>query len=171
MVMDEGDGARPEDAFRRSTFRWAQATKIMVESAAALGPNTKVPVAALTDIEYARDALIRLYIPPVVKIPAASTEGKSPITALDVQDAVSGLAGRVASQQVEEVARKPHSHRGADLSTPIISKNGKMLWASVDCPTCPSKATQRCQKVNGEFMEKPHQARKDLVVEEAAPTI
>jgi hypothetical protein len=57
---------------------------------------------------------------------------------------------------------RPQVHRGADLSAPVVSKNGKMLWAGVDCPSCPSKATQRCQKDGGGFIEKPHPQRKSI---------
>lgn len=56
----------------------------------------------------------------------------------------------------------PAPHRGADLSAPVQPRNGKMLWAGVDCPACPSKASQRCQKDDGGFVEKPHKERKTL---------
>ncbi len=171
VTIDGGDGAssradcRTEDLFRRATFRFAQATKGMVESAVALGPSTKVPISALEDIELAVRMLRNLYIPPVVKIPVNFTEGKSLVTAAEVQEAVSTLADKVANQQVEEEDQPVKSHRGVDLSAPVISKNGKMRWALVDCPVCPSKVTQRCQKPDGGFVEKPHQARKDIWVE------
>ena len=46
-----------------------------------------------------------------------------------------------------------------DLSAPVQSKDGKMRWASIDCPGCPSKATERCRKPDGSFREKPHPVR------------
>lgn len=54
----------------------------------------------------------------------------------------------------------PQSHRGVDLSAPVYSRGGKMQWAKVGCPVCPSKASQRCQKGDGTFIEKPHPQRK-----------
>lgn len=49
-----------------------------------------------------------------------------------------------------------------DLNLPVRSRNGKMLWADIDCPDCPSVATKRCQKDDGSPIEKPHPSRKTL---------
>lgn len=219
-VLDDERSGRAEDAFRRATFNWALATKKMVESAAALPSHTRVARTALVDIEYARDMLDDLYMPPVAK--GEHVE----IRAGDVKRTVSKLHGRVA-----DAAREPHrqtpfnarmeplkarvpeqvrreianAHRddfdpntavaippwdaatkpmaslaeayadallgdskparkrqAVDLSAPVHARNGKMLWANIDCPSCPSKASQRCQKPDGGFVEKPHTARENL---------
>jgi len=55
----------------------------------------------------------------------------------------------------------PQVYRGVDLAAPVHPKNGKMLWAGVDCPVCPAKASQRCEKA-GVLIEKPHKERKTL---------
>jgi hypothetical protein len=192
-VLDTDDGAgRPEDAFRRATFHWAQSTKKMVDMAAALGPNTRVAHAALADVEYARGLLDSLYLPPTVKTPAAYADGRGPVTAAEVHTSVSNLATRIGTMpccdngahnsalqaHVDDIVGAPPivrhhqvrktpfnarvERRGVDLSAPVYSSGGKMLWAGVDCPACPSKASQRCQKDDGGFIEKPHKERKAL---------
>jgi hypothetical protein len=163
--------------FRRAAFRWAQSTKLLVESSTALGPNTKVAHAALEDIEYAKDLLGAMFMPKASKIPAAYADRPTELTVAEVQDSVGGLAARIVTMRPNEVRKtpfnarvepaprpkvvdQPRTHRGVDLSAPVISKGGKMLWATIDCPACPSKATQRCQKDGGVFIEKPHTQRK-----------
>lgn len=131
-----------------------------------MGKNKPVALSALADIEYARDLLDTLCIPSTVK----SVVDKPLITADEVKESVSNLIARVVAMPVHQVRKTPfnarversQNHRGADLSAPVEAKNGRMLWAGVDCPTCPSKASQRCQKDDGGFVEKPHPARKTL---------
>jgi len=190
-VLEHDDGVgNPEDAFRRATFNWALSTKKMVELSNALGKNPRVARAALADIEYAREMLDKLYVPVTTKTPAAFADGRSLITAPEVQESVSGLAARIIAlplsragdsecvrlcdhevsgrhsarcQAGETFASKPaQSRRAADLSASVHPKNGKMLWAGIDCPVCPSVATQRCRKDDGVFIEKPHAPRKEL---------
>lgn len=166
-VDDSDDGVRPEDLFRRATFHWAVATKDMVARSVALSPTTKVARAALADIKYARDMLDDLFVPTAVKPPAVQ-EGETFVKAEEVKQSVSDLAARLdvplhlvpplPETEEPEVAQM---HRGVDLSAPVYPKGGKMLWAGVDCPTCESKAEQRC-RTDGRFMEKPHAARKAL---------
>lgn len=155
-VLESDDGVNAEDLFRRAAFSWAMSTKKLVESSVALGANTKIAYAALVDIEYARDLLDKLFVPTSAKVPAAFTERASTITAKSVKKSVTDLADRVVT------LTEPQVHRGVDLSAPVHSKNGKMLWADVDCPVCPSKAHQRCRRDDGAFMEKPHPPRKDI---------
>lgn len=161
--LESDDGARVEDSFRRAAFNWAIATKRLAESSAALGVNTRVPYAALVDIEYARDNLDGLFIPKVAKVPAGSTEKPTNITAESVRNCVSGLATRMVTLPVGESSKpKAKVHHSTDLSAPVHSKNGKMLWADVHCPACPSMANQRCQRDDGAFLEKPHPQRKSI---------
>lgn len=157
------DGVGP-DSFRRAAFNWAVSTKRLVESSTGLTPNTKVPGAALADIEHARVLLGSLFIPVVSTAPAAFADKIHGLTAKTIQDSVSDLATRISTSLVVPggVKPEPGSHRGADLSTPVWPKNGKMLWAGMDCPVCPSKAGQRCQKDEGVLIEKPHQPRKSI---------
>lgn len=172
-TLEHDDGIRAEDMFRRAAFRWAQSTKLLVESSTALGLNTKVAHAALEDIEYARDLLVDLFMPKASKVPAAFADRPNPLSAGEVRACVSDLAKRVITIPVCVVdecvtptsppvraPRTPQQHRGSDLSAPVYSKNGKMLWANIDCPMCPAKATQRCQKDDGGPLEKPHPQRK-----------
>jgi hypothetical protein len=230
-TLEHDDGVRVEDMFRRATFRWAQATKLMVESSVALGPNTKVAHSALEDIEYARDLLLHLLMPKASKIPAAYADRPVALTSREVRDSVVGLVDRAKAvtapaeffEDDEPVAdvvaaferanktvtvlpmvRKtpfnarvhprvpvcvvdecvtldsaPASvltlklkvHPVANLHAPVRSKGGKMLWADIDCPACPAKASQRCQKAGGEPIEKPHDPRKILANELAAKRV
>lgn len=163
---NDGDGAvfarRPEDEFRRAAFVFASSTKRLVESSTSLGPNTKVAHAALVDIQRARDLLGNLSV-PVAKIPAAIADELNGLTAAGVQETVADLAKRIETYLDEAPGGEAkQSHRGADLGVPVHPKNGKMLWAGVDCPACPSRATQRCRKDDGAFIEKPHQPRKEM---------
>lgn len=145
--------------FRRAAFGWAQSTKKLVESSAALGLNTKVAHAALEDIEYARDLLDGLFMPKASKVPATSTERQNSLTAKEVQACVSDLVARVVTVSAC-AADKPKVRRGVDLSAPVYPREGKTLWAGIDCSVCPSKATKRCQNKDGTFREKPHPQRK-----------
>lgn len=166
----EDDGIRVEDSFRRAAFSWAVSTKRLVESSAGITPRTRVAYAALVDIEYARDLLDTLFIPSASKVPAGVTDRATTVTVDSVKESVSGLAKRIATTPIylvpdpKTVKAKEGKqvHRGSDMSLPVYPKNGKMMWAGFDCPQCPSKATQRCQKDDGEFMEKPHTPRKNL---------
>lgn len=229
-TLEHDDGVRIEDMFRRATFRWAHATKMMVESSAALGPNTKVAHSALEDIEYARDLLLHLFMPKASKIPAAYADRPVALTSREVRDSVSELAARVAAtvppaeffEEDEPVAdvvaaferanktvtvlpmvrktpfnarvqhrvpvcavdervtpdsppvpvpKKSKVHPIADLHAPVRSKGDKMLWADIDCPVCPAKASQRCKKSDGGPVEKPHDPRKILANELAAKIV
>ena len=182
------DGVSREDIFRRATFDWARSTKRLVESSAQLADHTRVAYAALVDIEYARDLLDRLFIPLASKVPAGFSDKNSTLTAQSVKDSVSGLAERMSwaskvQAHVDDIVGAPpivrtpepkddrewlditkpsQNLRVTDLSAPVWPKKGKMLWAAHDCPVCPSKAGQRCQKDDGGFLEKPHQPRKDI---------
>lgn len=49
--------------------------------------------------------------------------------------------------------------KAADLSAPVHSKDGKMLWAEYDCSKCPAKAHERCKNFSGGYLEKPHTER------------
>lgn len=162
----DDDGARVEDSFRRAAFSWAVSTKRLVESSAGLTPKTRVAYAALVDIEYARSLLDDLFIPETAKVPAGVTDVASKVTAKSIQESVQGLATRIVTTPLHVVPDpapvKPQAHRGADMSAPVYPKDGKMMWAGFDCPGCPSKAAQRCQKEDGTFIEKPHAARKKL---------
>lgn len=164
-VLDE-DGLRKEEVFRRATFNWAISTKKLVEASAGLGNSTKVTRAALADVEYARDLLDGLFLPSTVRGTAASSaqEDKAMINASEVRKSVSDFINRISSQGL--IVLPPQldikivdSRRGIDLSAPVHSKNGKMLWADNDCPACPSKAHERCRRPDGGFIEKPHKQR------------
>jgi len=68
-------------------------------------------------------------------------------------------------QRRESKPLSRQAHHKADLSAPVYPKGGRMLWAGVDCPVCPSVAGQRCQKDEtafGTFIEKPHPERKTV---------
>lgn len=186
MVLDEGNEVsgrpecRAEDVFRRATFAWAMAAKKMAASSAALGSTTKVSSAALADIAYVRDVVASMHMPAAKP---GSTDDRPPVTAVELRDSISNLVNRIepepwrVSQHVSEAppvvddqpakksSPRPKNHRGRDLSAPVYSKAGRMLWAKVDCPVCPSKATERCQKPDGTFSEKPHEPRKTIVEE------
>jgi len=157
-VLDDDGVGRIEDAFRKATFDWVRTTKKMVDVASCLGKNTRVAQAALADVEHARDMLDSLYLPLGTKSPAAASDGKAQITVAEVQESVSRLAHRLMvlppEMDVQIIAPR--------WSEPVHPNNGKMQWAGVDCPKCPSKASQRCQKDDGGFVEKPHKERKEL---------
>ncbi len=174
-AVDPDEGIRVEDVFRRTTFGWAVATMRMVESSKALGSHTKVARSALKDIEHARDLLDGLFVPTDVKLPGFA-EDEKPITAGEVKESVFNLATRAGISSAESAPKsgqvrmmvgvdppKPQSaHRGAaDWSAPVYPKNGKALWAGVDCPSCSAKASQRC-RFNDTFIEKPHAERKRI---------
>jgi hypothetical protein len=172
---DDDGVIRTEDSFRRAAFVFAGAAKRLAESSAKLGPTTKVAHPALVDIQHARDLLDSLFLPGASKVPADADRPNN-LTAEAVKGSVSDLATRIQSHVDDIVGappivrfrfdggaedNKPQVHRGVDLNAPVHPKNGKMLWAGVDCPVCPSKATQRCRKDDGTFIEKPHPPRKD----------
>lgn len=195
-VLDGGDDGvnsrsdcRGEDIFRRATFAWALAAKRMVESSAALGPGTKVPATALADIEYVRDALTNMRMPPIKTV--TTGDDRPPVTVVELKESVSDLIARAEAEPELEpepvpegdreesptpatvdppvVVKKPRKtkkgpHQSLDLSAPVTSKNGRMEWAMVDCPVCSSVAGRRCLKADGSFMEKPHKARIDILV-------
>lgn len=179
LVENDEDGSK-EDLFRRAAFGWAAATKRLVESSMTLGSGTRVAYTALVDIEYARDLLSKLFVPVAGKMPEGVSEVQR-VTPESVRCAVAELAERVAEtveqppvrDLIAEMQASPYNqdllsalpkpkHKGLDLSAPVHPRGSLMLWAGVDCSICPSKATERCQKENGEYQEKPHPERKRI---------
>ena len=156
---------RVEDSFRRATFNWALSTMKMVEVSQAVCDSTKVPRAALADIEHAKTLLDSMFIPRVTK---GNTGGEEcAVSSGDLRDAAADLISRITAPPVvvSEIPPLPapsNMFKGVDLSAPVHSKGSKMLWADHDCTVCPSKASQRCQKSSGEFLEKPHPQRKNI---------
>lgn len=134
----------------------------MVDTSAAIGPNTRVAYAALADIEYARDLLDKLVMPQPARVPT----GHLLITAVDIRDSVEDLIARINAPSrhlmVLPDVGVTITHPKVDLSAPVHPAHGKMSWAGVDCPKCSSKAGQRCQKSDGGFVEKPHKERKEI---------
>lgn len=167
--LDTEEGARVDDLFRRATFGWAVATKRLVESSAHLPKNARVAPTALEDLEWASALLDGLFVPSAVKPPGIK-EGRRMATASMVKDSVSAFAQRAISsgplvEPIRIKAEPPpraNSHRQLDLSAPVQPKNGKMLWAGIDCSVCSAKATQRCHRDDGVLMEKPHAERKSM---------
>lgn len=102
----------------------------------------------------------------VIKLPVFPDPSELQAHVDDIVDApliVRKPAPKEAKKPSLVVVGEEQKHRSADFSAPVHPQNGKMLWAGVDCPVCPSKATQRCQKADGSFIEKPHAQRKSLV--------
>lgn len=156
----DDDGVRAEDSFRRAAFLFARAAEKLAASSTILGPNTKVAHSALVDIKHARDILDKLFMPAALKASPAFADTFDNFTADVVRKSVSSLAKRIEATTDE--VRTIKYNRGADLSAPVRPKQGKMLWAGVDCPVCPSIAGQRCRKEDGTFSEKPHPQRKSI---------
>lgn len=187
-TSDQDYGASREDVFRRATFHWAQSTKRMVESSLALGMSARVAHAALADIEHARTMLDKLFVPPATKAPAQLSDNDKTVTAKAVQESVSGMVARIIAfptpydpphpvgvyhnqviappelgQWVYTSKHETKPHDAGDLNGPVWPKDGKMLWAGVDCPTCHVKAGQRCQThSDGKPRPKPHESRKRI---------
>ncbi len=185
---ENDDGVRPEDMFRRATFGWALATKKMVEASLALGVNSRAARAALADIEYACEALDKMFVPLMDKKHLALQGDKVNATKEGLISSATGVVKRVESMpccsrgeansrlqsHVDDIVGAPpiarfnqagslkRVRRGVDLSSPVHPKGGKMKWAGVDCPSCPSKVNQRCQNSDGGFVEKPCSQRKVL---------
>ena len=178
-VSSENDeGIRSEDYFRRAAFDWARYTKRLVEASAGLGANSKVAHAALVDIEHARTMLDKLFMPSAMKTPAGLDGETNKLTAEEVRQSVSDLSMRILTTPTvvpaAEVRKTPFNssvgskaRQVTDLSAPVYPKGDKMLWAGVDCPSCPSKATERCRREDGVFMEKPHVQRTKVVAGES----
>ncbi|HEY6021173.1 MAG TPA: hypothetical protein VIY48_15090 [Candidatus Paceibacterota bacterium] len=167
----EEESLRAEDSFRRAAFNWALSTKRLVESSNGLGANTKVAYAALVDIEYARDLLDKLFVPPVAK--ALTLENKDCVTKEEVQKSVSGLASRIVTPPVRErntpfnyrrehvIAARVQAHVDDIVGAPPIVRQGQQSTEVGDIPS-------------GEGLFTPWVAdtpiRIDLAIKESRPT-
>lgn len=165
-TLEQDEGIRPEDLFRRAAFGWVQSTKKLIESSALIGPNTQVAHAALADIELGKELLDKFFIPPKLKgVPSAGKDEFSSVE--EIRDTIADAAAHLVSVS-------KFRHPVADLSAPVWPKNGKMLWAGTDCPVCPSVAGERCQKDEtafGKYIEKPHPQRKAQAAREVVEVV
>lgn len=175
-VLEHDDGARAQDLFRRAAFNWALSTKKLAEASAVLTPTQRVAPTALADIRWAKDLLGGLFMPEptsgigytittkeIVQETAALLRRAAvpPLVPMQVaKETAADVYLEAAAEEVrEQWARKKKSKAPLDLSAPVHSKDGKMLWADINCSDCPSKATERCRKEDGGFREKPHAGR------------
>lgn len=184
-TAEHDEGSTREDVFRRATFNWALATKKMVDSSNALGMSARVAHAALVDIENARAMLEELFIPVATKSPAVLSDNDKTVTSASVQESVSGMVARILTfpqpeppndglftpyvvdtpHRIDAVIEKYHQppHLATNLANAVWPKDGKLLWAGIDCPTCHVKAGQRCQtQSDGKPRAKPHESRKRI---------